>query len=105
MSLLYFSCKIVEVKVNEKPVKVTLCDTAGQDMLDPLRQLSYPECNIFLLCFSVVKPESFSSIKLKWVPKFVNGKALILLIGTQSDLRNDATVLAKLKVNLQNSYI
>lgn len=89
---------IVEVKVNEMPVQVTLCDTAGQDSLDPLRQLSYPDSDIFLLCFSVVKPETFSSIKMKWVPQFSKSSALLLLIGTQADLRTDPSVLSRLQV-------
>lgn len=82
------------------PVQVTLCDTAGQDSLDPLRQLSYPESDIFLLCFSVVKPESFISIKMKWLPKFSKSRALLLLVGTQSDLRDDPTVLRNLQVTI-----
>lgn len=92
----------VEVNVNDSPVLITLCDTAGQDALDPLRQLSYPDCDIFLLCFSVVQPESFASLKRKWVPQFTKSLALILLVGTQSDLRNDPTVLRRLQVCVFN---
>lgn len=86
-----------EVKVNDQPVQVTLCDTAGQDSLDPLRQLSYPDSDIFLLCFSVVKPDSFISIIRKWAPQFSKSYTPILLIGTQADLRTDAVVISKLQ--------
>lgn len=89
----------VEVKVNETPVQVTLCDTAGQDSLDQLRQLSYPDCNVFLLCFSVIKPESFHAIQRKWAPTFYKTKASLLLVGTQSDLRTNSQTIAGLKVH------
>ena len=31
-----------------------------------LRPLSYPQTDIFLVCFSVVSPASFENIKTKW---------------------------------------
>ncbi|XP_037027455.1 uncharacterized protein LOC119068114 [Bradysia coprophila] len=86
-----------EVQVNETPVQVTLCDTAGQDSLDQLRQLSYPDCDVFLLCFSVIRPASFHAIKRKWAPTFHKTKASLLLVGTQSDLRTNSQVIASLK--------
>ncbi|EDW07060.1 uncharacterized protein LOC6584083 [Drosophila mojavensis] len=89
----------VEVNVNESPVHLTLCDTAGQDTLDPLRELSYPDSDVFLLCFSVVKPETFGAIKSKWAPKFAKTKAALILVGTQADLRSDLNVLNKSQTN------
>lgn len=86
-----------EVMVNDRPVHVILCDTAGQDTLDPLRELSYPDSDVFLLCFSVIKPESFHSIKTKWAPKFAKSKAALILVGTQADLRTDYALLNKLQ--------
>lgn len=88
----------VEVQVNNAPVRVTLCDTAGQDSLDTLRQLSYPDCDVFVVCFSVVKPETFDSIKYKWAPKFTNAMASMILVGTQADLRTDLRHVARLQV-------
>ncbi|KAH8386513.1 hypothetical protein KR093_000975 [Drosophila rubida] len=89
----------VDVNVNESPVHLTLCDTAGQDTLDPLRELCYPDSDVFLLCFSVVKPETFGAIKSKWAPKFAKTKAALILVGTQSDLRSNLNVLNKLQTN------
>ncbi|XP_055389687.1 putative uncharacterized protein DDB_G0282499 [Condylostylus longicornis] len=86
-----------EVMVNDNPVDVCLCDTAGQDTLDPLRELCYPDSDVFLLCFSVVKPDTFNSIKIKWAPKFSKSKAALILVGTQADLRSDIHVLNKLQ--------
>ncbi|KAK3093888.1 hypothetical protein FSP39_021484 [Pinctada imbricata] len=44
----------VMVKVDQTPVRLQLCDTAGQDDFDSLRPLCYPNTDVFLLCFSVV---------------------------------------------------
>uniref|UniRef100_W8BC92 Rho-related GTP-binding protein RhoU n=2 Tax=Ceratitis capitata TaxID=7213 RepID=W8BC92_CERCA len=87
-----------DVMVNESLVHLTICDTAGQDTLDKLRQLCYPDSDVFVLCFSVVKPETFHSVKTKWAPKFAKTKAALILVGTQADLRNDTHVLNRLKL-------
>ncbi|XP_043949668.1 uncharacterized protein LOC108027610 isoform X2 [Drosophila biarmipes] len=91
--------KKADVNVNESPVHLTICDTAGQDTLDPLRELCYPDSDVFLLCFSVVKPETFRAIKAKWAPKFAKTKAALILVGTQADLRTSPSVLNKLQTN------
>lgn len=85
--------------VNDSPVHLTLCDTAGQDTLDPLRELCYPDSDVFLLCFSVAKPETFHAIKTKWAPKFAKTKASLMLVGTQADLRTNTNILNKLQVS------
>ncbi|XP_013401877.1 cell division control protein 42 homolog [Lingula anatina] len=88
----------VVVKVDDKPVRLQLCDTAGQDDFDSLRPLCYPNTDVFLLCFSVVSPTSFHNIMDKWVPEIRkhNPHTPVLLVGTQSDLRNDVKVLIEL---------
>lgn len=88
----------VEVKVDDRPVQVTLCDTAGQDYLDPLRRLCYPDSDVFLLCFSVIKPDTFVAVREKWTPIFRKTRTPIVLVGTQSDLRNDSAVISQLLV-------
>lgn len=90
--------------MDESPVQVTLCDTAGQDFLDPLRRLCYPDSDVFLLCFSVVKPETFASIQDKWAPNFKKSHASIVLIGTQADLRTDPRVVSGLLVRIPYTY-
>ncbi|XP_077994603.1 cdc42 homolog [Glandiceps talaboti] len=88
----------VVVTVDNKPVQLQLCDTAGQDDFDSLRPLCYPQTDVFLLCFSVVTPTSFHNVLDKWVPEIRkhNKKTPILLVGTQCDLRNDVKVLIDL---------
>ncbi|KAL4238474.1 hypothetical protein ACF0H5_003182 [Mactra antiquata] len=88
----------VVVTVNESPIRLQLCDTAGQDDFDTLRPLCYPETNVFLLCFSVMCPTSFHNVIDKWAPEIRRHcpDAPIILVGTQCDLRNDVKVLIEL---------
>ena len=39
--------------------------STGQEDYDRLRPLSYPQTDVFLVCFSVVSPSSFENVKEK----------------------------------------
>ena len=41
------------------------CPPPGQEDYDRLRPLSYPQTDVFLVCFSVVSPASFENVKEK----------------------------------------
>ena len=43
----------------------------GQEDYDRLRPLSYPQTDVFLVCFSVVSPASFENVKEKVCGGFV----------------------------------
>ncbi|XP_068177949.1 rho-related GTP-binding protein RhoU-like isoform X2 [Antennarius striatus] len=93
----------VMVVVDGKPVRMQLCDTAGQDELDQLRPLCYKNADVFLLCYSVVRPCSFRNLITRWVPEIHQlcpGVPLVL-VGTQLDLREDVQVLIHLAQNQQ----
>lgn len=93
-----------EVSLSDnRKIRLNLWDTAGQEEYDRLRVISYPSTNCFLLCFSLVKPESFQNIRAKWFPE-VNHHcptAKIILVGTKLDLKTDTTVISELKRNEQ----
>ena len=87
----------VTVMVNAEPYTLGLFDTAGQEDYDRLRPLSYPQTDVFLVCFSVVAPASFENVKEKWVPEIKHHcpKTPFLLVGTQVDRRDDQEVIEK----------
>lgn len=53
------------VSVEGRTVSLGLWDTAGQEDYDRLRPLSYPQTDVFLVCFSLVSPPSFENVKSK----------------------------------------
>lgn len=87
------------VEVDNKLINFALWDTAGQEEYSRLRALSYPETDVFLLCFSVITPSSFDNIKSKWYPEISHHcpDAKTMLVGTKIDLREDKETLENLK--------
>jgi len=86
------------VMVDGKPINLGLWDTAGQEDYDRLRPLSYPQTDVFLVCFSVISSSSFENVKTKWVPEIQHHapNVPILLVGTKSDLRKDDNTIKQL---------
>jgi hypothetical protein len=68
--------------------------SAGQEDYDRLRPLSYPQTDVFLVCFSVTSPASFENVKEKWFPEVHHHCPGVpcLIVGTQIDLREDGQV-------------
>jgi Ras-related C3 botulinum toxin substrate 1 len=87
------------VMVDGRPVNLGLWDTAGQEDYDRLRPLSYPQTDVFLICFSVTSPASFENVRAKWYPEVSHHcpNTPIILVGTKLDLRDDTEVIQKLK--------
>lgn len=69
-----------------------------QDSMSELRELCYPGTDVLMLCFSVVRPETFRSVAERWTKAVANVNAPLILVGTQSDLAQDSRVLQTLKV-------
>ena len=79
---------------------MSLWDTAGADDYRRLRPLSYPQTDLFVICFSIATPSQLERVKTAWVPEiapyaaFPNCKTI--LVGTMRDLRNDPTTVEML---------
>ena len=89
------------IMIDNEAVNIGLWDTAGQEDYDRLRPLSYPQTDVFLVCFSVVNPSSYENVKEKWVPEILHHcqKTPFLLVGTQIDLREETSTIDKLAKN------
>ena len=111
--------------VDGQPINLGLYDTAGQEDYDQVRPLSYPQTDVFLVCFSVVRYgvtrngmcffcsavlscglcrcfvscASFENVTSKWVPEIrQHGPGVpFILVGTKSDLRYDEETLSELR--------
>merc|ERR1712137_753852 len=86
------------VMVDGKPINLGLWDTAGQEDYDRLRPLSYPQTDVFLICYSIISPASFENVKAKWHPEIQhhNPNTPIILVGTELDLRDDKETIDRL---------
>lgn len=105
------------VMVDGRPVSLGLWDTAGQEDYDRLRPLSYPQTDVFLICFSIVSPPSFDNVRAKvrayeslerffqvltesqWYPEIAHHapNVPLILVGTKLDLRDDPSALMELR--------
>ncbi|KAL9981519.1 hypothetical protein ACROYT_G010227 [Oculina patagonica] len=79
----------VNLMLNGSPFSVGLWDTAGQEDYDRLRPLSYPQTDVFVVCFDVANRNSFENVTEKWIPELRHfvPEAPILLLATKTDLR------------------
>ncbi|KAK7090176.1 ras-related C3 botulinum toxin substrate 1-like [Littorina saxatilis] len=80
------------------PVSLGLWDTAGQEDYDRLRPLSYPQTDVFLICFSVVSPSSYENVLTKWNPEIKHHcpDAPVIVVGTKIDLRENKEAIGLL---------
>mmetsp|Transcript_8069 Transcript_8069/g.16120 ORF Transcript_8069/g.16120 Transcript_8069/m.16120 type:complete len:194 (+) Transcript_8069:58-639(+) len=87
------------VMVDGKPINLGLWDTAGQEDYDRLRPLSYPQTDVFLICFSIISPSSFENVKAKWHPEIQHHSPGVpfILVGTKLDLRDDPETIGRLQ--------
>ncbi|XP_019727733.1 rho-related GTP-binding protein RhoF isoform X2 [Hippocampus comes] len=87
------------VVLRGKEVKLTVCDTAGQEDYDRLRPLSYQQAHLILVCFDVTNPTSFDNVTIKWHPevKHFCQDVPVILIGCKTDLRKDKECSRRLK--------
>merc|ERR1711879_196762 len=84
------------VEVDKQIINFSIWDTAGQEEYARLRALSYPETDVFLLCYSISSATSFDNIKSQWDPEVSHHctDAKKILVGTKIDLRSCKETLA-----------
>ncbi|EFO14055.1 hypothetical protein LOAG_14469, partial [Loa loa] len=70
---------------------LAVCDTAGEDDYNTLRPLSYPDADVFIVCYSVERPQSLKSVQEKWIPEIRRfcPDVPILVVGNKKDIRNE----------------
>ena len=86
------------IEVEDEAYTIGLFDTAGQSDYDRLRPLSYPNTDVFLVCFSVVDYVSLENVADKWVPEINHycPDVPYILVGTKLDLRTDPSTIEDL---------
>eukprot|EP00727_Mastigamoeba_balamuthi_P013696 m51a1_g895 putative ras-related c3 botulinum toxin substrate 1 precursor (195) ;mRNA; f:20810-22031 len=87
------------VMVSDEMINLGLWDTAGQEDYDRLRPLSYPQTDVFLLCYSVVSHTSYKNARHKWWQEIMHHcpNSKIILVGTKVDLRDDKDWIERLE--------
>ncbi|KAK3638315.1 GTP-binding protein Rho1 [Elasticomyces elasticus] len=113
-----FDNYVADVEVDGKRVELALWDTAGVEDYDRLREVSYPDAHVILICFSIDRPASYENItekvcdplvrlsyatkhktdNLQWIHEVRRfcARLPIVLVGLQKDLRYDPQILAEL---------
>ena len=88
------------VDVDGQCHSLSLWDTAGQEDYDRLRPLSYPQTDVFIVCYSVTCKISLQNAQTKWIPELraFAPDAPIMLVGTKIDLRDDPKSVAELSL-------
>eukprot|EP01090_Pellita_catalonica_P005247 TRINITY_DN1515_c0_g1_i2.p1 TRINITY_DN1515_c0_g1~~TRINITY_DN1515_c0_g1_i2.p1 ORF type:complete len:181 (-),score=17.84 TRINITY_DN1515_c0_g1_i2:618-1160(-) len=76
------------VRVEDRKVKFSLWDTAGQEAYARIRVMSYPNCDMILLCFAIDNRNSFNNVEQAWLPEIQHHapETPFLLIGNKYDL-------------------
>ncbi|KAM3143527.1 hypothetical protein pb186bvf_004289 [Paramecium bursaria] len=78
-----------QLKVDDRMVNLGLWDTAGQEEYSQLRQISYPQSDVFLITFAVNEPSSFENAVKKWYEelKQQSPNSVKIFVGNKIDLR------------------
>ncbi|XP_057373040.1 ras-related C3 botulinum toxin substrate 1-like isoform X2 [Daphnia carinata] len=69
---------------------LNIWDTAGQEDFDRLRMLSYPNTDVFVVCYAVNCRNSFTNLTAKWIPEITKHypNAPFIVVGTKVDVRH-----------------
>lgn len=81
------NCHWTNVVVDGHVIDLRIWDNSGSDEYCKLRPLSYPQVDVFLVCFSLKCPASFENVATKWIPEIKThvGKVPLVLVGCKRD--------------------
>jgi GTPase SAR1 family protein len=76
--------------IDERRVNLLLWDTSASDEYMGERSRLYSHADIFIICFSLVSPDSLQSVQAKWIPELTKHRPMVpfLLVGLKSDGRD-----------------
>ena len=91
------------LNVDGKNVALQLWDTAGQEDYAKIRPMSYPDTDVFLVCFSLVSPTSLENVTSMWKSEITTAvpTAQIILVGLKKDLRDNFNAEENKDPNIQ----
>ena len=76
--------------VDKELYTVFLHDTIGEEGYDRLRPFSYPQTDVFLICFDSDKLRTLARLTEEWIPEvdFHAPGTAIVIVGFHADIRN-----------------
>ncbi|KAJ3443865.1 hypothetical protein M0812_09711 [Anaeramoeba flamelloides] len=86
---------LIDVKLEQELVSLSLWDTVGNQEYDRLRPLSYCDTDAFLICFDIAFPTTFKNVKTRWIKEVQEHcpGIPVFLVGNKLDLREDQTII------------
>ncbi|RUS70922.1 hypothetical protein EGW08_021312 [Elysia chlorotica] len=92
------------VKVCGRRRQMQMLDTVEMTENPKMRQSLYYDADVFVVCFSVISPESLQHVEEVWLPE-IRAHAPhtpCILVGLQADLRTDPAILSQLSSSGQS---
>ncbi|KAJ7266900.1 putative Rho small monomeric GTPase [Mycena haematopus] len=88
----------VSIPIGSETYMFGIFDTVGEGEYDHLRPLSYPQTDVFLVCFSVAMPASLENVQRKYFPELQHHCPGVpcIMVATHIDLRFDQELIAKM---------
>ncbi|KAF8306830.1 cell division cycle 42 [Clavulina sp. PMI_390] len=93
-----YDASTTTVSLGEVQYNLDIFDIDGNTQEHKKRALMYPYTDAFLICFSVISPQSFQHVEEDWAPEIAHhcpGTPWVL-VGTKIDRRGDPDVLERL---------
>jgi len=80
------------VEYKRKKYDVELWDTAGQESMETLRRMSYPDADVFLVCYSVNSSTTLGNVTENWINDIEENASSsnMVLVACKADLRESA---------------